>query len=168
MRYQGDWTSILGAIAVMLLPVLIVSRSPVVLLGEASLVFAIALVVLTSTASGLRREGPSPFDDALGPTGIPQTRPEDLERMERLLAFARPGRADRDTRVAALLRSAVARRLRDRHTVDLARQPLAARRILGDELYELAREPDDLTEPDPLGGLTVSELQVLTYRIEEI
>jgi len=34
VRYQGDWTSILGAIAVMLLPVVIVSRSPVVLLAE--------------------------------------------------------------------------------------------------------------------------------------
>jgi hypothetical protein len=168
MRYQGDWTSILGAIAVMLLPVVIVSRSPVVLLAEATLIFAIALVILTSTASGLRREGPSAFDDALGPTGIPQTRPEDLERIERLVAFARPGRADRDARVTVLLRSALARRLRDRHAVDLERQPLAARRILGDDLYELAREPDDLTEPDPLGGLTASELLVLTDRIEEI
>ncbi len=94
--------------------------------------------------------------------------PEDLERMERLLAFARPGRVDRDTRVAVLLRAAVARRLRDHHTIDIGRQPLAARRILGDELYELAREPDDLDEPDPLGGLTASELLVLTHRIEEI
>jgi hypothetical protein len=168
VTYKGDWTSILGAIAVMLLPVLIVSRSPVVLLGEASLVFAIALVILTGTASGLRREGPSPFDDALGSKGIPQTRPEDLERIERLVTFARPGRADRDTRVAALLRGAVARRLRDRHAVDLERQPLAARRVLGDDLYELAREPEDLAEPDPLGGLTASELLVLTHRIEEI
>ena len=168
MRYQGDWTSILGAIAVMLVPVLVVSRSPVVLLAEASLLFAIALVALTSTATGLRREGPSPFDDALGSTGIPQTRPEDLERMERLLAFARPGRVDRDTRVAVLLRAAVARRLRDHHATDIARQPLAARRILGEELYELAREPDDPAEPDPLGGLTASELLVLTHRIEEI
>jgi hypothetical protein len=168
VRNSGDWTSILGAVAVMLLPVLIVSRSPIVLLAEASLIFALALVGLTSTASSLRREGPSPFESVLGRTGLPQSRPEDLERMERLVAFARPGRPERDARVAPVLRSAIARRLRDRHSVDLPRQPLAARRVLGDELYELARDPVDLTEPDPLALLDAGELLELTTRIEEI
>jgi hypothetical protein len=168
VRNSGDWTSILGAIAVMLLPVLIVSRSPIVLLGEASLIFAIALVGLSSTASSLKREGPSPFESALGPTGLPQSRPEDLERMERLVAFARPGRRERDARVASVLRGAIARRLRDRHSVDLLRQPLAARRVLGDDLYGLACEPADLTEPDPLALLDAGELLELTTRIEEI
>jgi hypothetical protein len=118
-------------------------------------VFAIWVVLLTAIAlrelirSFPRDNRKSAFEAALRNRAAPAPEPSAFAEVERQLQLA-VAFADHSHRtLLPLLRSAAAARLSMRHGIELERQPDAARRLLGEQTWELVR-PD---RPSPADGL---------------
>lgn len=137
-------------------------------------VFAIWVVLLTAIAlRELVRSFPadnqrSAFEAAL--RSRPETAPEpapftEVEHQLKLgLAFA--DHAHRT--LLPLLRSAAAARLSARHGVELERQPDAARRLLGEQVWSLVR-PDRPAPADGLGpGPREADIAAAVARLESV
>jgi hypothetical protein len=97
--------------------------------------------VLLYALLGVRVLGRSAFDAALLPHRAERSRPEELDRLRRLLVLASASGTHAHTRLRPLLRGIAADRLAWRHGLGLDRQPEAARRLLGEAAWELVR-PD--------------------------
>ena len=149
MRHTGDALAIPIVIAMLLIPVLVISRNERLIAGEALVVAGIVIVALVSIAIQLRPIGPSPVDDALEPDDAGPGRPVDLARIERQLSLPAVRRNELDDRVRPVLRRAAARRLRERRGIDPRSAPEAARAALDPELA-LLLEPAS-REREPLG-----------------
>jgi hypothetical protein len=100
--------------------------------------FALALLV-----AAVHRANPvaarSPFDLALRGRRQRPERLADLERIERELTLAQQSAADVHFRLRPRLRQIAAQLLATRRSIELDASPEAARRALGDELWELVR-----------------------------
>jgi hypothetical protein len=129
---------------------------------------AIALALLT----GLNARDPwdpvSDFERALRPRAAERVRPPELVRMERELTLASANAGHLHTRLLPLLRDAAGVRLAARHRADLSRHPDEARRIIGDEAWELLRP--DRPEPENAqgSGLSLRRIGGLIDAIERI
>ena len=133
--------------------------------GRTELVLDVYVLLLGALALNLlvrsiRRANPvtatSPFERAVR---RPPPRPErlpDLERVERELALARQSAADVHFRLRPRLRPIAARLLHTRRGIDLDTEPEAARRALGDELWELVRADREPPRRRDAAGLPIA------------
>ena len=137
------------------------------LAGYAIVVAAIGMAALTRAMRESRFDNASAFEQHLTRERVPPTRPNELIRVERDLLLGTENAGHFHARLLPLLRGAAAARLSD-HGVDLARQPDAARRLLGDELWTFVRpdreEPDDLYSSGP----SIRVVRRLVERIEAL
>ena len=129
---------------------------------------AIALAVLTRLNARDPWDPVSEFERALLPRATERVRPPELVRMERELTLASATAGHLHTRLLPLLRDAAGVRLASRHRVDLVRRRGDARRILGDDAWELLR-PDRPEPEDPqASGLSLRRIGGLIDAIERI
>jgi hypothetical protein len=130
---------------------------------------AIGLAAITRVASshGDRRK-PSAFEHAL--RRHPQTamRPPELVRIAREITVGMANAGHLHRRLLPILREAAAVRLATRQNVDIERRPDQARRLLGDDVWELLRpdlpEPADPYEP----GISLGRLRRIVDALERI
>jgi hypothetical protein len=143
-----------------------ISRETIVA-GYAIAVAAIGMAALTRAMRAARFDNPSPFEQQLTRERVPPGRPNELIRVERDLLLGTENAGHFHARLLPLLRGAAAARLA-RHGVDLARQPEAAQRLVGDELWSFVRP--DAEEPHDLyaAGPSVRAVRRLVERIEAI
>ena len=138
-----------------------------ILAGYAIVVAAIGMAALTRTMRAARFDHRSPFEQRLTRERTPPTRPNELIRVERDLLLGTENAGHFHARLLPLLRGAAAARL-SQHGVDLVRQPEAAQRLLGDELWAFVRpdreEPHDLYSAGP----SVRVVRQLVERIEAL
>ncbi len=96
----------------------------------------------------------------------PPQRPTDLARMERLVML-RASASEVHLRLRPPLREIALARLSSRG-VRLDYNPIEAKELLGDQLWELVR-PDRPRPEDPRGpGITFEELEAMTDRLEQL
>jgi hypothetical protein len=143
-----------------------VSRGTI-LAGYAIVIAAIGMAALTRTMRETRSDGPSSFERQLTRARVPPTRPNELIRVERDLLLGTENAGHFHSRLLPMLRGAAAARL-SQHGVDLARQPEAAQRLLGDELWTFVRPDRD--EPDDVhaAGPSVRVVRRLVEQIEAL
>jgi hypothetical protein len=114
-------------------------------------VYALALaglgmLALTRAADGADEFPPeSLFEQWLSTPAEVNVRPPELVRTERDITLGSSNAGHLHRRLLPLLREAAAVRLASHHHVDLERRPEEARRLLGDEAWQLLR-PD---RPEP-------------------
>jgi hypothetical protein len=130
---------------------------------------ALALLHLTRVA---RRDDPfqagSELDRALVARAKSHVRPAELVTIQRDIALGAANARHFHSRLQPILRDVAAVRLATRHNVDVERNPAAARRLLGDETWEVVR-PDREPPDDPAAsGLPVRRLTAVIDRIESI
>jgi hypothetical protein len=142
--------------ALLLLPVLAITRNQRLLVGEALIVSGLVVVGLLGVALQLRPFEPSPVDEAHAGEDARPSRPADLERIERQLALPAVRRNELDDRARTLLRSVLLRRMRLRSTDAAALAP---------PLRVLLVERGDDEAWEPLG---TAEILELTDRLEEL
>jgi hypothetical protein len=141
-----------------------------ILAGYVLALTAVALLYLTRVARG---EDPwlrpsSELERALVARGETRMRPAELVNVQRDITLGSTSAGHFHSRLHPMLRDVAAARLAARHNVDLERHPDAARRLLGDEAWELVRPdrdaPDDLYAP----GLPLRTLAAVLDRIEGV
>jgi hypothetical protein len=93
--------------------------------------------------------------------------PADLGAITELVVSARSSPADAHRRLRPLLREIAAVRLA-RRGIGLDRDPLQARELLGQELWELVRADRELPAGRVAPALTPAELAALTDRLEAV
>ncbi len=157
--------TIAAAIALLLFP------------GRNELVLDIYVLVLGAFALGvlvtaLRRANPvaksSPFDRALRGGTRSRERLPDLERIERELTLAGQTAADVHFRLRPRLRRIAGRLLSARRGIDLDTDPDAARRALGDELWELVRADREPPRRRDAPGLSLPETERIVAALEAV
>jgi hypothetical protein len=129
---------------------------------------AIALAALVRAAHAAAEYTPSAFEHALEPHVETPTRPPELMRTERELTLGVASAGHLHARLLPILREAAAARLAAHHNVDLERRPDAARRLLGDDAWELLRPdrsaPEDLYAP----GLPLRRIRRIVEKLEAL
>jgi hypothetical protein len=130
---------------------------------------ALAMIgLLNATREAAPGAGRSAFEAALRPRRVPRPSLPQLERTRRETALAVARSYDFHVRLRPTLREIAAHRLASRRGVDLDAQPDTARRLLGDEAWELLRAdrppPDDRFAP----GLEPDALTRVLDRLERI
>ncbi len=133
------------------------------------LLAAIALLVLVRVGrSGDQRGRDSTFDHAIRQRTFEPMRPPELVRMEREITLGQSRAGYLHERLLPTLREAAATRLATRRSVDLERRPDEARRILGDDVWDLLRpdrpEPKDKLAP----GISLGALRRIVDSLEQI
>jgi hypothetical protein len=133
------------------------------------LLAAIALAALTRSARERSEwDEASVFERALGRHVAAPLRPPQLVRLEREITLGSANAANLEERLLPILREAAAARLAARHNVVLERRPEAARRLLGDEAWELLRPDRAETPSRTAGGLPLRRLRRLIATLEEL
>jgi hypothetical protein len=158
------------AVATIALVVLLGARPisrETILAGYAIVVAAIGMAAVTRAMRESRFDNPSPFVRQLTRERIPPTRPNELIRVERDLLLGTENAGHFHSRLLPLLRGAAAARL-SRHGVDLARQPEAARRLLGDEVWAFVRYDREVPDDLYAAGPSAREVRRLVERIEAL
>ena len=126
-----------------------------------------AALVRTVAARQATHE-PSAFEHALARRRATVVRPPELELIERDIVLGNASAGHLHTRLRPRLRDAAATRLAAHHSLDLDRQPESARRLLGDDGWEIVRpdveKPEDLYAP----GLPLSRLRALVDTLETL
>jgi hypothetical protein len=129
---------------------------------------AVALAALTRIARSASETPVSELDAALRPRVVGPTRPSELTRTEREIMLGTSNAWNLHKRLLPILREAAAARLAAGHNVDLTRRPDAARKLLGDEAWQLLRpdrpEPGDHDGP----GLPMRELRSVVDTLEAL
>ena len=138
----------------------------------AAYVLLIAAIVLWSLVrlgrSGDERGRDSTFEHAIRQHTFEPMRPPELVRMEREITLGQARAAYLHDRLLPTLREAAATRLAARRSVDLERRPDEARRILGDDVWDLLR-PDRPEPKDPLApGISFVSLRRIVDSLEQI
>jgi len=137
---------------------------------------ALAIWVVLLTAIALRelvrsipRHTQRPvFEAALRQRGTVAPTPSAFASMERELQLAMGFADHAHRRFFPLLRAAASARLATRHGIDLERRPDAARRLLGDDTWDLLR-PDRPRPTDSLAkGPRRDEIAAVIGRLEEL
>jgi hypothetical protein len=130
---------------------------------------AVALAALTRIARDASDvPPPSAFDAALRPRVSGPVRPSELVRTEREITLGVANAGHLHGRLLPLLREAAAARLAAGHNVDLARRPDAARKLLGDDAWELLRpdRPAPRDRDDP--GIPMRRLRAVVDTLETL
>lgn len=130
---------------------------------------AIALAALTRIArSDSELPPPSEFDAALRPRVTGPVRPPELVRTQREITLGMSSAGHLHQRLLPILREAAAARLAAGHNVDLVRRPDAARRLLGDDTWELLRpdRPEAADHNDP--GIPLRRLRAVVDTLERL
>jgi hypothetical protein len=137
-------------------------------------VFAIWVVLLTAIAlRELIRSFPpddskSGFEAALRRRATPAPEPVAFADVERELQLGLAFADHAHRALVPLLRSAAAARLSMRHGIELERQPDAARRLLGEQTWDLVR-PDRPAPSDGLGpGPPEEDIAAAVTRLESL
>jgi hypothetical protein len=140
-----------------------------ILAGYVLALAAIALASLTRIARDASEwVEPSRFDYALRRSEPTPVRPPELVRVEREIVLGSTNAAHLEMRLLPILREAAAARLAARHNVELERRPEAARRLLGDDAWELLR-PDRRVSGDLSGsGLPLRRIRKLVETLESL
>ena len=136
---------------------------------------AIWIVLLTAIALrelvrslDLRDQPRSRFDHALGQRGKRVAEASVFSGMERELELAAATADHAHRRLVPLLRAAAAARLAMRHGIELERRPDVARRLLGEQAWELLR-PDRPEPPDRHApGLRREEIAAVIAQLESL
>ena len=139
-----------------------------ILAAYAIVVAAIGMASLMRTMRAARHDDPSPFEHELMRERVAPTRPNELIRVERDLLLGTENAGHFHGRLLPLLRGAAAARLASHHGIDLERQPEAAQRLVGDELWQYVRP--DREQPADLyaSGPSVRVVRSLVEGIEAI
>lgn len=129
----------------------------------------LGMLALTRAADGATEFPPeSLFEQWLSVPAEVNVRPPELVRIEREIMLGSSSAAHLHRRLLPLLREAAAARLASHHHVDLGRRPEAARRLLGDEAWEVLR-PD---RPEPVDrnakGMSLREIGQLVGTLERL
>ena len=135
----------------------------------------VGLCLLAAAMSRLVRSSREPLPPlrlpAARPAGAPPDRPfERVDRIEDRLSWGGRAAHHFDAGVAPVLLRIAADRIQRRHGVDLARQPEAARHLLGEELWQLVvaqqagRDRASTTRNPP----SPAEMENLVARLEAI
>jgi hypothetical protein len=139
----------------------------------AAYVLALAAIALLTLARLAHSEdawerATSELERALTPGKPVWTRPAELIRVERDIVLGTTNAGHFHARLRPVLSETAAARLAARHSVDLGRQPDAARRLLGAEVWEVVRPdreaPADLYEP----GLSIPDLRRVVESLESL
>jgi len=130
---------------------------------------AIGLAAITRVAAAHEaRHEVSAFEHALRRSPPRPMRPPELIRTEREITLGMASAGHLHQRLLPLLREAAAARLSTRRSIDLERRPEQARRVLGDDVWELLRpdlpEPDDRQAP----GISIGRLRRVVDALERI
>jgi hypothetical protein len=157
--------TIAAAVAIAILP------------GRRDLVLDIYVLALATFAVGVlvvrvHRANPvaatSPFERAVRGRANRPERLADLERVEREVTLARQSAADVHFRLRPRVRPIAARLLFARRGIDLDHEPEAARRALGDDLWELVRSDREAPRRRDAPGLTPAETERLVAALERL
>ena len=94
--------------------------------------------------------------------------PETLARLEQEVVLATANSFDLHVRLRSRLRVLAAERLAARHAIDLDREPELARRVLGDETFDLVR----VDRPPPVDrlarGMAIKDLDRVVESLERV
>lgn len=108
------------------------------------------------------------FEEALRPRRPADRPPAELERMQRELVLGSAAEVWARHGLLPRLREAAAARLFMRHGIDLARDPDAAREVLGEDAWDLVQphrpEPADVAAPGP----SSATIEALLDRLESL
>jgi hypothetical protein len=108
------------------------------------------------------------FERALRRTKHAPARPPELVLTERDITLGGSNIGHFHSRLLPVLREAAATRLAAHHNVDLERQPDAARRLLGDDAWEVVR-PDRPEPADPFTpGVPLARVRELVDTLEAL
>ena len=124
----------------------------------------LAWLIASRTYERLRRFKParvSLFDRALVVAEVQPSRPADLEATERLFGWRTYAPDEFDSRIRPFVQRLVARRLFDRHDVDLASEPERAARFLGPQLNEVLIEERQMPSNTEHLSLLVDEIEAI-------
>ncbi len=95
-------------------------------------------------------------------------RPSELVRTEREITLGRSSAGHLHQRLLPILREAAAARLAAGHNVDLVRRPDAARKLLGEDAWQLLRpdRPEPRDHDDP--GIPMRQLRTVVDTLEKL
>lgn len=149
----------------------------IVLAGRAELVLhvyvlTIAALALAELVRAVRTIHPSAsrsaFDSALRKRKVHQQRLPELERVERAVMLGMTTAFDLHYRLRPSLRRTATELLAVHRGIDLHRNPEAARKVLGDETWELVRAdrepPTNRSDP----GIDIASLRAVVVSLEGI
>jgi len=135
-------------------------------------ILLVASIAIVTLVRGIR-DGDGPprarrFEAALRRRPPADSPPVELVRVDRELELGVANALHAHRRLLPLLRAAAAARIGTRHGFDLERQPDAARRVLGDDVWELLRpdrpEPADRHAP----GIPRRRIAAAVERLESL
>ena len=131
-------------------------------------VAALGLLALTRTAHEAAVRSPSIFEYWLMPRAEGNVRPPELIRIEREITLGAGTAAHLHRRLLPLLREAAGTRLSARHQIDFERRPEEARRLLGEDAWDVLR-PD---RPEPIDrngpGLSLRRIGGVVKTLERL
>ncbi len=125
------------------------------------------LLALVRATRGAHPTRPSAFEQALRPVREKHGRPDDLIRLEGQVTLATAAAIDL-YRFRPILQEAAAGRLLRRHGVHLEREPDRARRLLGDDAWEIVRPGHDRPREAFAPGLPLDRLTAAVEAIERM
>jgi hypothetical protein len=133
------------------------------------LLAAVALAALTRIARSASDEpASSELDAALRPRVAGPMRPLELVRTEREITLGTSNAGNLHRRLLPILREVAAARLAAGHNVDLVRRPETARKLLGEDAWQLLRpdrpEPSDHDGP----GIPMRQLRSVVDTLEKL
>ena len=162
------------------LPVLLTIALVIVLLtvpGRAELAVRIFVLLLAAYAlaqlvAAVRRAfpaaGPSPFEGALRTREMRDDRLPELSKLEREVALGASTAFDLHYRLRPSVRRIAGELLAARRGVDLDGEPAAARRLLGDEAWELVRADREPPENRYAPGIEIATLATVVTSLEAL
>ena len=145
--------------------------------GRAELAVHVYVLVLAAIGLGhlfvalrsaLPPRGPSAFDAALRARARPAQRIPELERMEREVALGLATAFDLHYRLRPNLRGIAIELLAARRGIDLDASPEAARRVLGDDAWEIVRGDREVSREHFAPGVQLASLRRAVSALEGI
>jgi len=95
-------------------------------------------------------------------------RPEELERLESVMVGVITGASDLQVRLRPDMRSVAIDRLRTLRGIDLDTNPETARRLLGDELFDIVRPDRPPTQDRGSAGVSPKVVEALVAKLEAL
>jgi hypothetical protein len=124
--------------------------------------------LLTALRAALPPRVPSAFDSALRMRARAPQRIPELERMERAVALGLATAFDLHYRLRPSLRGVATELLAARRGIDLDGDPDAARRVLGDDAWEIVRSDREVSREHFATGVDVASLRRAVAALEAL
>jgi hypothetical protein len=122
--------------------------------------------LLAAVSNTLPPRTPSAFDTALRTRARPAQRIQELERMEREVALALATAFDVHYRLRPTLRGIATELLAARRGIDLDASPDAARRLLGEDAWEIVRRDRKVSREHFAAGVDIASLRRAVSALE--